>query len=443
MYSSSIKKKLSSAKADVGDYILVKLKDREFKGILMPRASGGEDILVIKMDNGYNIGLLDSKDLSISLLNKMEKKKQEKEKEEQKGDITILGCGGTISSKVEYRTGAVFPVITPKELENAFPSLKKISSIGAKNLFSLLSEDFNSKHWKKIAEAVSDEIKDGRKGLVLMHGTDTMGYTAAALSFMLQNLPVPVILVGAQRSSDRPSSENEMNLLNSVLAARKSDIAEVGVCMHANTNDDFCYLHRGTRVRKMHTSRRDAFKSINSKPLAVLDYRENKIEPLIEYSKRDEKRKLKLESKINENVAMVYSHPNIKPSFIEGLKDYDGVVLVGTGLGHIPSNPFNDKQAKSLFPAVKNLIDSDIPVVMSSQTIYGRLHMSVYTTGRLLNEAGVIGHEADWTPETAFVKLSWVLGRTKKMKEIKKLMMTNIAGEISDRSMIYGGDKEW
>ena len=276
-----------------------------------------------------------------------------------------------------------------------------------------------------------------------MHGTDTMGYTAAALSFMLQNLPVPVVLVGAQRSSDRPSSENEMNLLNSVLVARKSDIAEVGVCMHADTDDDFCYLHRGTRVRKMHTSRRDAFKSINSKPIALVDYREDKIQSFIKYTKRDEKRKLKPETKINENVAMIYSHPNIQPSLIKKLKDYDGVVLVGTGLGHVSSNPFDDKYAKSLLPEIKNLIESDIPVVMSSQTIYGRLNMGVYTTGRLLTEAGVIGDGADWTPETAFVKLSWVLGKTKKMSEVKKLMMTNIAGEISERSTILGGDEEW
>jgi glutamyl-tRNA(Gln) amidotransferase subunit D len=292
----------------------------------------------------------------------------------------------------------------------------------------------NAEHWKILANAIVDEIRGGVKGVVVMHGTDTMAYTSSALSFMLQNLPVPVILVGAQRSSDRPSSENEMNMLNAVYSAKK-DIGEVCVCMHASMNDNYCYLHHGTKVRKMHTSRRDAFRSINSMPIAAVNYMNDRFEVLSEYRKRSPKGSLKASTKINDNVAMIYVHPNIKPKLLESLSGYDGVVIVGTGLGHAPTNPFNDKHARPLLPAIKELTGAGIPIVMSSQTVSGRLCMRVYAAGRLLIDAGVIGDGADWTPETAYTKLCWVLGQTKDMKKVKELMMTNLAGEISERSL--------
>jgi glutamyl-tRNA(Gln) amidotransferase subunit D len=252
---------------------------------------------------------------------------------------------------------------------------------------------------------------------------------------MLQNLPVPIIFVGAQRSSDRPSSENEMNLLNAVFAA-KSDLGEVGVCMHATSDDSYCHVHRGVKARKMHTSRRDAFKSINSEPIAKVDYKAKLFETLTPHAKRDEKRKMKTDFEINDNVALIYVHPNVKPKLIASLSDYDGVVLVGTGLGHVPTDPFGDKNAKPIIKEVEQLVKSGIPVVMSSQTIYGRINFNIYTAGRLLGDVGVIGNGADWSPETAFVKLSWVLGHEKNQKKVADEMMKNMAGEISERSSI-------
>lgn len=123
------------------------------------------------------------------------------------------------------------------------------------------------KHWIKIAHEVAKSLNSGDSGVVVAHGTDTMGYTAAALSFMLRDLGKPVILVGAQRSSDRPSSDAAMNLICSVRMST-SDVAEVMVVMHGETGDTYCLAHRGTKVRKMHTSRRDAFRSINDVPIA-------------------------------------------------------------------------------------------------------------------------------------------------------------------------------
>lgn len=435
MYSEKLAAELKKKRIEVGDRIAVAREGRTFEGIVMPRAQGDESVLVLKLDTGYNIGI-DVAAAAIKLVKKGEQLRPEEKQEPGKGDVAILGCGGTISSRIEYKTGAVYPVITPKELIATFPKLPEISSIKVRKIFSLLSEDMSQEHWKIVADDIADEIKDGAKGIVVMHGTDTMGYTAAALSFMLQQLPVPVVLVGAQRSSDRPSSDNELNLLNSVWVAKHSDLAEVAVCMHATTNDSYCYLHRGTRVRKFHNSRRDAFKSVNSKPLAAVDYRKQFFETISTYQKRDETRKLHLDSKVSDNVAMLYMHPGIKPGLVDALADYDGVVLVGTGLGHAPTNPFNDKHAHSIFKNVKALIDRGVNVVMSSQTIYGRINMNVYSTGRLLEEAGVMGNGADWTPETAFVKLCWVLGHEKKQEKVRELMMKNIAGEISDRSVI-------
>jgi len=438
MYSDEIEGSLKKEKIEIGDRISVVKDGKKLEGLLMPRTQGDSNVLVIKLDNGYNIGL-SFENCVVSLVKKSEAKKPEQKTEEGKGEVSILGCGGTISSKIEYETGAVYPVINPKELTATFPQISSLASIKVRRIFSLLSEDMAQEHWKILADEAAAEIKEGAKGVVVMHGTDTMGYTAAALSFMLQQLPVPVILVGAQRSSDRPSSDNELNLLNSIWAAKNANMAEVGVCMHATIDDAYCYVHRGTRVRKFHNSRRDAFKSVNSLPLAVVDYRKHFFEPLSHFSPRDEKRKLVVDKKMNDNVAMVYVHPGIKPKLIDSLSDYDGIVLVGTGLGHAPTNPLNDKHAHSIFKNIKSLIDSGIAVVMASQTIYGRINMNVYSTGRLLKEAGVIGDGADWTPETAFVKLCWVLGHERKPDKVRELMMKNIAGEISERSEIEKG----
>jgi len=203
-------------------------------------------------------------------------------------------------------------------------------------------------------------------------------------------------------------------------------------------SDDYCFLHQGTKVRKLHTSRRDAFKSVNVLPYAKVWYLDKKIEYLRDdFKKRDKKRKLKLDVKINPNVTLIYFHPGMKPEFVESLSEfYDGVVIAATGLGHVSTNPFKDKFSKSLIPALRKLIDSDVPVVIAPQTIWGRLNLNVYTAGRMLEEIGVIGNYCDWLPEVALVKLMWVLGHTRNMKKIREMMLTNIAGEISERSEI-------
>ncbi len=437
MYSEKLKKLMKKNKIEVGDGISVKTKAATYSGILMPRAQGREDILVLKLASGYNIGI-SIKDTELKLLKKGVPPKPKPERNEpKKGDVAILGCGGTIASRIEYTTGAVFPAITAAELRAAFPKLEELNRIHSKKVFSLLSEDMNVHHWRLLADAITKEIKGGAKGVVVMHGTDTIGYTSAAMSFAFQNLPVPVILVGAQRSSDRPSSENEMNMSNAMYSALQ-DVGEVGLCMHASTNDDFCHLHHGTKVRKMHTSRRDAFRSINTLPIAEVDYSREMFRELSPYRKRSQPEKLEVKKKFSENVGMLYMHPGIKPELFKSMRKYDGLVLVGTGIGHAPTNAFDDRHARSTVPEIKSLVDSGIPVVMSSQTIYGRICMRVYTAGRLLMDAGVIGDDMDWTPEAAYAKLCWVMGQTKSVKKATELMLTDIAGEIGARTPLEG-----
>jgi glutamyl-tRNA(Gln) amidotransferase subunit D len=433
MYSDKIEKMLKKANIENGDQIKVEAEGGEFSGLLMPTQENEKsETLLIKLNSGYNISLEPN---SVELISKGEKRKirEEKGDKSKAGDIVILGCGGTIASKIEYKTGAVYPSISPKELKMAFPELEKYQ-VHSKSVFSLFSEDFNSEHWKIIAKEIESEIKNGSKGIVIMHGTDSMTYTSSAVSYMLQNLPVPVVFVGSQRSSDRPSSENEMNLTNAVFSATKN-FGEVGVCMHATTNDNYCYIHRGTRVRKMHTSKREAFKSINEMPMFKTDYLKNEfvqINPKVK--PRSEIKEFKVVGDFNPNVAMLYAHPNLSPKLLSKMSDYDGIVIVGMGLGHISTNPFNDPKVHGLGKEIKELIQSGVSVVMSPQAIYGRICMRVYTTGRMLIDEGVIGDGADWTPEAAYTKLCWVLSQTKEPKKVEKMMMENIAGEISEIS---------
>ncbi len=429
MYGTKAAKLLNSKAVEIGDSVRIKTDRNEYEGLVMPRIETGDtNCIILKLSNGYNIGIEAER---IKEMSKMESKKETPKKDkvesakpkkqvDPKEEVVILGCGGTIASKIEYKTGAVFPAITSEELVESFPQLKE-KKIRTRMLFSLLSENVTPQHWIEIANAIKEEMEKGCKGIVLMHGTDTMHYTAAALSYMVKT-PVPIVLVGAQRSSDRGSSDNMMNLLSAILAA-ESDIAEVTVCMHATENDDYCYLHRGTKVRKMHTSRRDAFKSINEQPIAKVDLDNERIEILSDYTQRG-KTKFAIDTKLNPNVALIYIYPGMKRQQLkEMLQNHDGAVLMGTGLGHIPTELID----------VTKEFSSKKPVAITSQTIYGRLNLNVYETGRNMQDAEIIGHLLDWTPEAAFVKLMFVLGHSKEIGKIREMMNTSLAGEITER----------
>jgi glutamyl-tRNA(Gln) amidotransferase subunit D len=419
--------------------VRITTKGRKYEGLQLP--SPKKEFLVLKLDSGYNVGIR-KEGAKVEELGEVEikldagggKLDAQKAGKAGHGEVAIIGTGGTVSSKVEYKTGAVFPSTTPEDLAKNIPGLDKICTFHAREVFAILSEDMTPAHWSVAAAEIRKEIDAGAKGVVVLHGTDTMHYTSAALSFMLQDSPVPIYLVGSQRSSDRPSTDARINMLNACFAAANGPMANVGICMHATSDDEECLIHLGTKARKMHTSRRDAFKSVNVPPLAKVDYRSSLIEPYMKYRERGGK--LKFDNRINENVAMAYTYPGIHPEFVDKLSDYDGIVIVGTGIGHVPTNPFGDKLAKRITPNLKALVDSGIPVAFASQCIFGRINMDMYAAGRMLQEAGVFGHLADWTPECAYAKMCWVMGHEKKMEKVKEEMMRNIAGEISEKSEI-------
>jgi glutamyl-tRNA(Gln) amidotransferase subunit D len=289
---------------------------------------------------------------------------------------------------------------------------------------NILSENMQPDYWVETARSIADEINQGAQGVVVAHGTDTMHYTSAALSFILET-PVPVILTGAQRSSDRPSSDAFLNLMNSVTAAR-SDLSEVMVCMHANENDNYAYLHRGTKVRKMHTSRRDTFQSVNSSPLArIQEGRVKVMDQYYSYKKRGEY-KLEVNDSLEPKIALIKIFPGVSGDLVDYHidKGYQGLVLEGTGLGHCPED---------VMPSLHRAADEEIPVVMTSQCLYGRTNLNVYSSGRQLLKAGVIP-SGDMLPETAYVKLMWAMGQTQDRDGVKRIMESNLRGELSDKS---------
>jgi len=441
MAKAKTPKTAESGAAKIGDFVLVRADGAEHKGILLPASSPG--IVSIKLSSGYNIGISKEKISGMELLEKgvpPSSAAHVRALPEPKKDFTsILGCGGTIASRIDYKTGAVDAAISPQELVSSFSHLSQ-RPLRAKALFYISSEDTTPAHWQEIAKAAADEIKDGAQGIVITHGTDTLSFTSAALCFMLQNLPVPVILTGSQRSPDRSSSDAEENMAASLLAA-EADLSGAYVCMHEGTSDGICSLHFGAKVRKMHTSRRDAFRSINCAPAARVLLQQKKVEFSPSFTqRRNPSTKLSLDTKLNPNVALIYSYPGIKPELIASLSKYDGVVIAGTGLGHVPSNSAGAKECVPILPAISSLITSGIPVVAAPQTIYGRINLNTYSTGRMMREAGVIGHLCDFTPEAAYVKLMWALAREKKMDRLRALMEKNIAGEISERSEMVDFD---
>ncbi len=443
-YTGVARKLLAKAGAKIGDRIRVKRSDGSvFEGILMPRyAAIAKPIIVIKLDSGYNIGVRVDEFSEVEVVKTREKileeaaagapavipLLEERPPEGPKPRVMIIGTGGTIASKIEYETGAVRPALTAKEIVEAVPELEFIASIEAKIVFSILSENMRIEYWERIVDEVAKTIAEGYDGVVVAHGTDTMAYTASALAFAFRGLPVPVAFVGSQRSSDRPSSDAAFNLISAVLVAAKAPFAEVVVVMHGETGDTYALAHRATKVRKMHTSRRDAFQSINARPLAKIYPEQRRIELVEKPLRQRREEELHVENGFEKRVALIKYYPGMDSEIIDFLVDkgYRGIVLEGTGLGHV---------GEWLIDSIRRAVEEGVAVVMTSQCLFGRVNMNVYTTGRKLLAAGVIPGE-DMLPETAFVKLSWVLARTRDLREVRRLMLTNLAGEINPRHTV-------
>ncbi len=412
--------------ASPGDRVRVKTKKFTLEGILLPRnIFSGEDIIILKLKNGYNVGIKVDDETKVEILAKEELPEPYEVKESlphESGDVSFLGTGGTISAYVDYKTGAVISKMSVEAFLEVYKPLKE-KSIRLRQIMSKFSENMMPNDWIKLARATKEEFDRGVKGVVIFHGTDTMSYTASALSFMFEELPGPVVLVGAQRSSDRPSTDAYLNVICASKVATDSDIGEVVVVMHGGLSDDYCLVHRGVKVRKMHSSRRDAFKSINADPIAKVF--PNRIEYLSEYRERGEKCVLK--DRLEEKVALIYYYPGMPPEVLRFFVDnFKGIVIAGTGLGHV---------SEKIIPEIKRAHELGKPVVVVTQCLYGRVNLNVYATGRDMLKAGAIPGE-DMLPEVAYTKLMWVMGNYKEYEKVRELMVKNLRGEISERRYV-------
>jgi glutamyl-tRNA(Gln) amidotransferase subunit D len=428
-YKDSALRLLKQVDCNVGDILKVSTKGKTYEGILIPRSGEGTAI-IIKMKSGYNIGIQATVDVKVEKVGKGTKPTFASPPIPKQNPalphVVIMSTGGTIASRVDYRTGAVRSAISASDLYGVVPELADVAQVDTEIVFSLYSENITQKHWSELAQTVAKRIEQGVDGVVIAHGTDTMAYTSAALSFALQNLPVPVILVGAQRSSDRPSSDAATNLIGAVKAAGEAPFAEVGLAMHETVSDTTIIVHRGAKVRKCHTSRRDTFKSINGFPIAKVKDLQVTMQT-DQYQRRDTKKKLVLKPNFSEKVALVKFYPGLDPAIIDFYveKGMKGILLEGSGLGHV---------SKFCFDAVKNAVVKGVVVALASQCIWGRVNMNVYDTGRDLLSFGVVPLD-DMFPETGLVKLMWAFGQTDDAEEAKNLLKNNIAGEFSPRTL--------
>lgn len=427
-YSDEVKRLLDAAGATEGTTVSLEADGRTYRGKIMPHHEfSAPDIVILKMKSGYNVGIRVDSESKISVVEQPAAAvKKDAEVEEKKGlpTLVLIGTGGTIASYVDYRTGAVHPALSTSDMINAIPEIREVANVRAKVLFSIFSENMDVAHWQELANCVAEEINNGADGVIIPHGTDTMGYTAAALSFMLGDVSKPVILVGAQRSSDRPSSDASTNLMACARFCTQGKRAGVFVIMHDTQGDDSFAVHNGARVRKMHTSRRDAFKSINAEPIAHID-KDGKIQFSCD-GRKVSSDKVEAKTGMEKDVVLLQYFPGMDASVFESvIMNSKGVVFSGSGLGHVNS---------SLIPLVKKACDNGTVVVMTSQCLNGRTNMNVYNTGRDLISAGVIS-VLDMLPETAYVKLKWALANTSSAEEAKKLMQTPLVDEMSDRRL--------
>lgn len=414
---------------EAGDSVRLRLAHEEIDGIYLDNPDSS--IILLKLKSGYNIGIAKENVLAGRILKKYEKEEKKEVKldevESKKRKIGLVITGGTIASKLDSRTGGVKWLTNVDEFLQFYPEIYKEAHVKEiKVPFMVASESMSWEHWQKISEAVYELLQDDEiEGVIVTHGTDFLHYTAAALSFFLKNLNKPVVLTYSQRSIDRASSDAHLNLECAVKMAL-SECAEVLLVGHATINDDYCYALRGTKVRKMHTSKRDAFKPINCEPIAKVY--PDKIEYISSFKKRSNG-KVILDKDYSDKVALLKFYPGQDSSILDfyALK-YKGVVIETSGLGHLPVS----ESKNSWIPKLRKLIKDGFIVCATAQTVNGRLDPLVYSNGRELMESGVVFLE-DMLSETALVKLGYVLGHFGWKKNVKEKMLENMAGEFNER----------
>ena len=433
-YRGLLRERLIKDKIRTWSKVSVKKGEAYYEGLLLPRSQHtDDDYVTLKVDTGYNLGILVDEETDIQEIGYQKGHYKlphvDVEFKKELPNVTLLGTGGTVASRLDYRTGAVLPAFTPEELFSAVPELISTVNLTPKTLYQILSENFRPEYWVKTAESIAKEIESGSNGIIVGHGTDTMCVTGCALAYFLRNLPVPVVLVGSQRSSDRPSSDGPRNILYAAQLAGYENFAEVVISMHGTPSDSYNLVHRATRCRKMHSARRDTFRSLSDIPLGKIDdsgttWFKDDIKP------RSNPEDFYLDAKIDSRVGMLYFYPGMNPDLLESMVDlgYHGVIVIGTGLAHVGTD---------VYPALERCQEEEIPVVMVVEPLYGFAQLRVYETGRDMLARGVIEGE-NMLPSAAYTKLIWALGHTRNLDEVRDIMLTPIAGEITNRESPRG-----
>ncbi len=419
-----------------GDYVEVVFGKKAFEGVLLEVPESEKGIILLKLDNGYNIGFRKKEILEIKLIKKKVEAKKEESKlkvSPKKPNVAMIITGGTIASKYDVKTGGVSWLTDPSSLFKFYPEIFEVCNVTKVEVpFMKGSEDMDAVDWKKVARTAKEFLADESiEGIIVTQGTDTLHYSSAALSFFLLEVNKPVVMTYSQRSIDRASSDANLNLKCAALMAI-SDVAEVMVVGHGSTNDDFCYALYGTKVRKLHTSRRDAFRPVNESPIAKVY--SDRIELISnKYKVKDKLRKVKVDTSFEDKVALLKFYPGQEPEILDYyLKNgYKGIVIEMVGLGQVATsgsrNPWTTK--------LKEVQEKGMIVCAAAQTINGELNPLVYSTGRELLETGII-YLRDMLSEVAWIKLSWVLGHEDWAKDkeiVKEKMLTNFVHELNDR----------
>ena len=439
---------------DVGVKVLLEVESHngiaKFEGIVLHPAAKGH--ITLKLANGYNASYPINDISSLEVIEQNNKQDEilsstEMEFDENLPRVRILHTGGTIASKVDYKTGAVVARFEPHELVASIPELASIANIEAEKLGNMFSDDIRCQHWNKMIDATNKAFNDGCDGVVITHGTDTLHITSAAMNFAWAGKgtapPGPIALVGSQRSSDRGSSDAAENLIAAVYwaanAPKPCGIAgdSAVLVMHASSDDGSCSIHPGTGVRKLHTTRRDAFQPVNSQPLAKINdiSSEITIELSSNYSKMLEENTREITKspthyspmiRIVQFIAGPWFHEEEIEAII--LTSPQAIIIHGTGLGHLPiDDPEKDAPENTkVWRALTRCVNRNIPVIITSQCIHGPIDMNVYSKGRKQIEMGILGHGSVSSPDTVSVKTHWALSND---VEISAAMESNLCGE--------------
>lgn len=330
--------------------------------------------------------------------------------------VHIFNTGGTISYGPTGATG-----VLGGAPERLLAGLDIDAPIVYRELLRKGSVNMLPADWQAVARAAHEAIGDGAAGVIILHGTDTMAYTAAALSFMLGSLTVPVVLTGSMRPGGAPDSDATSNLRHAVTVAARGDFGEVCVVFTGDTRREHGVILRGNRTRKAHADALEAFASPNYLPLGHVDGDEISYGPGARLP-RGGRGGAGFSPELNSTVCLIRYHPGCTTGFVAAaLAEADGVVIEGTGLGHLPTDG-------GLLETVRRW---GKPAVLVSACWQGGVRLGLYDIDQaILTVPNIIpGH--DLTPEAAVVKLMWVLGRDQALERVRARMWNSAAGDIT------------